>query len=47
VLADAFGIRAAVWAVAGLTAASGLVVAARMYETLHRPNTTERSIQRT
>jgi MFS family permease len=37
VLADVFGIRAAVWAVAGLTAASGLVVAARMYETLHRP----------
>jgi len=36
-LADAFGVRAAVWVVAGLTAASGLVVAARMYETLpHR-----------
>jgi MFS family permease len=36
-LADAFGIRAAVWVVAGLTAVSGLVVAARMYETLpHR-----------
>ena len=33
VLADAFGIRAAIWAVAGLTAASGIVVAARMYET--------------
>ena len=38
VLADAFGIRAAVWAVAALTAASGLVVAARMYETLVRPS---------
>jgi MFS family permease len=38
VLADAFGIRAAVWAVAALTAASGLVVAARMYETLHKPD---------
>ncbi len=37
VLADAFGLRAAIWAVAGLTAASGLVVAARMYETRHRP----------
>jgi MFS family permease len=35
-LADAFGIRAAVWAVAALTAASGLLVAARMYET-HPP----------
>ncbi len=35
VLADAFGVRAAVWAVAGLTAASGVVVAIRMYETLH------------
>jgi MFS family permease len=44
VLADAFGVRAAVWAVAGLTAASGLVVAVRMYETLHRPTAT-RSLQ--
>jgi predicted MFS family arabinose efflux permease len=33
VIADAFGIRAAIWAVAGLTAASGLIVAVRMYET--------------
>jgi MFS family permease len=32
-IADAFGIRAAIWAVAALTAASGLVVAVRMYET--------------
>jgi MFS family permease len=32
-LADAFGIPTAVWVVAGLTAASGLVVAVRMYET--------------
>jgi MFS family permease len=37
VLADAFGIRAALWIVAVVTAASGLVVAARMYET-HRPS---------
>jgi hypothetical protein len=36
VIADAFGIRAAIWAVAGLTAASGLVVAVRMYETSHQ-----------
>ena len=33
VVADALGVRAAVWTVAALTAASGLVVAARMYET--------------
>jgi MFS family permease len=33
VLADAFGIREAIWVVAGLTAASGLVVTVRMYET--------------
>jgi MFS family permease len=36
VLADALGIRAAVSAVAVLTAISGVVVAARMYETLRR-----------
>ena len=35
-LADAFDIRAAIWAVAAITAASGLVVVVRMYET-HRP----------
>jgi MFS family permease len=33
ILADAFGIRQAIWAVAALTAASGTVVALRMYET--------------
>jgi len=33
VLADAFGIREAIWAVAALTAASGLLAAWRMYET--------------
>ena len=33
VLADAAGIRAAIWAVAALTAFSGVVVALRMYET--------------
>jgi MFS family permease len=32
-VADAFGILAAIWAVAALTAASGIVVAVRMYET--------------
>jgi MFS family permease len=36
VIADAFGIRAAIWVVAALTAASGLLVAARMHETLSR-----------
>ena len=37
VLADVFGVRAAVWAVAALSAGSGLLVAVRMYETLDRP----------
>ena len=35
-LADRYGMRAAIWAVAGLTAISGVVVLARMYET-HAP----------
>ena len=38
IVADAVGVRAAVWTVAALTAASGLVVAVRMYETHHRPD---------
>lgn len=33
VLADAFGVTTAIWAVAALTAASGILVALRMYET--------------
>ena len=37
VVADTFGILAAIWVVAALTAAAGLVVAVRMYETLSRP----------
>jgi MFS family permease len=36
-IADLAGIPAAIWTVAALTAASGLVVAVRMYET-HQPN---------
>jgi MFS family permease len=36
-IADAFGVLAAIWVVAALTAASGLVVAVRMYETRARP----------
>ncbi|MER7468763.1 MFS transporter [Streptomyces sp. NPDC097981] len=32
-LADAYGLRPAIWAIAALTAASGLLVAVRMYET--------------
>jgi hypothetical protein len=36
VIADVFGVRPAIWVVAAITAASGLVVAVRMYET-HRP----------
>lgn len=35
-IADAFGLAAAIWAVAAITAASGAVVAARMYETHQR-----------
>jgi MFS family permease len=34
VLADLWGVRSAVWTIAGLTAASGLFAAARMYETM-------------
>jgi dienelactone hydrolase len=37
VLADLYGVRFAIAAVAALTAASGVVVAVRMYETHHRP----------
>ncbi|SNR41899.1 MFS transporter [Blastococcus mobilis] len=37
VLADLYGIRTAVWVVAALTAASGLLTAVRMYETHQRP----------
>jgi MFS family permease len=36
IVADAYGLRAAIWVVATLTAASGVVVALRMYET-HPP----------
>jgi MFS family permease len=32
-IADAFSVRAAIWTVAAITAVSGLVVLARMYET--------------
>ncbi|MCX4906961.1 MFS transporter [Streptomyces sp. NBC_00878] len=37
ILADAYGLTTAIWAVAALTAASGLIVAVRMYETHPRP----------
>jgi MFS family permease len=37
ILADAYSLTTAIWAVAALTAASGLVVAARMYETHRDP----------
>ncbi|ALV32283.1 MFS transporter [Streptomyces sp. CdTB01] len=37
ILADAYGITTAIWAIAALTAASGLLVAVRMYETHPRP----------
>jgi MFS family permease len=35
ITADALGIRAAIWLVAAITAASGIIVAVRMYETRH------------
>ncbi|MEV4060372.1 MFS transporter [Nonomuraea dietziae] len=37
VLADLYGVRAAIWVIAGITVASGVVVAVRMRETLVRP----------
>jgi predicted MFS family arabinose efflux permease len=42
VVADAYGILTAVWVVAALTAASGVVVAVRMYETHPRPSSAPR-----
>ena len=36
-IADAFGLRAAMWAIAALTFASGVVAATRMTETLQQP----------
>jgi hypothetical protein len=38
IIADLLGLAAAIWAVAALTAVSGLVVAVRMYETHRREN---------
>jgi MFS family permease len=38
VIADLWGLPAAIWTVAALTAASGLLVAGRMYETHPRSN---------
>jgi MFS family permease len=46
IVADALGIRAAIWAVAALTAVSGLIVAVRMYETHHRPITARQKTAR-
>ena len=46
IVADAWGLRAAVWVVAALTALSGVVVALRMYETHHRPQVGEREEER-
>jgi MFS family permease len=39
--ADLFGLVGAIWMVAAVTAASGLIVAVRMTETLHRPSAVE------
>jgi MFS family permease len=38
-LADAFGLRVAIWCIAALTLGSGLVVAMRMYETMRAGST--------
>lgn len=46
VLADLYGVRAAIGVVAALTAASGVVVAVRMYETRHDPAPTRVSAGR-
>jgi len=43
VAADLWGLRAAVWAAAVITVASGLVVAARMYETHPQTRTSKES----
>jgi MFS family permease len=48
VVADLLGLEAAIWTVAALTAASGLVVAIRMYETRRRgPESSPRTMQST
>lgn len=44
VTADLFGLRAAIWLVAAITAASGVVVAVRMYETRPPSRTRGRSL---
>jgi MFS family permease len=42
ITADAFGLRTAIWTVALITAASGIIVLVRMYETLATRNCTRR-----
>ncbi|MEW1914374.1 MFS transporter [Kitasatospora sp. NPDC085895] len=42
-LADAWGLTSAIWAVAALTGAAGVVVAVRMYETHPRSGTSQRA----
>ncbi|SHW56915.1 major facilitator superfamily transporter [Mycobacteroides abscessus subsp. abscessus] len=37
IAADLWGLRAAIWVAAGITVVSGVVVAARMYETHSAP----------
>jgi MFS family permease len=43
IIADAFGMRAAIWTVAAITGASGFVVALRMYETHDRAAASDNS----
>jgi MFS family permease len=45
IVADALGMRAAIWTVAALTAASGVTVAIRMYETLGKSTPTQSARQ--
>ncbi|MQA77291.1 MAG: MFS transporter [Streptosporangiales bacterium] len=40
IAADLWGLRAAVWTAAAISAASGILVAVRMYETHHHTSTT-------
>jgi MFS family permease len=46
ITADLFGLRTAIWVIAGITGVSGVVVAARMYETHHpTPHTAPTAVE--
>jgi predicted MFS family arabinose efflux permease len=44
IVADLWSLRTAVWAAAGISVVSALIVAVRMYETHHRATDTETGI---